>query len=108
MPKPEGWTKGKTYILGDTYINTLEGKRQPYFPTIDYASTPTNGICIRAEWSGKYRCPLKGEWYLSGCEGYVRAYRAPNDLTCEYFIMTIVEVKIKTIKTETTIRTLPN
>lgn len=41
-----------------------------------------------AKWSWQslgYRAPKKGEWYLSGA--IVMAYRAPNDLATEYFVV---------------------
>lgn len=34
--------------------------------------------------SGEFRCPKKGEFYLSGA--LIQAYRAPNDLNTEYWI----------------------
>lgn len=40
-----------------------------------------------AMWDGKgQRAPRKGELYLSGCEGFEKAYEAPNDLSSLYFI----------------------
>jgi len=35
--------------------------------------------------SGQFRCPLKGEYYLSGAIPQV--YRSPNDLPTKYHIM---------------------
>lgn len=34
--------------------------------------------------TGEFRCPKKGEWFLSGAK--VSAYRAPNDLSTKYWI----------------------
>lgn len=34
--------------------------------------------------TGEFRAPLRGEYYLSGA--IIAAYRAPNDLTTEYWI----------------------
>ena len=53
---------------------------------------------VCAIYSGHRRPPRKGEWYLSGAR--VAAYRAPNDLSSEYHIATLVVVE-KTV-TETT------
>ena len=35
-----------------------------------------------------YRTPRKGEYYLSGCDGHVCAWQAPNDLSSVYFVVT--------------------
>ena len=40
--------------------------------------------------SKQFRCPKKGEWFLSGA--VPMAYKAPNDLNQEYYIATIVKV----------------
>jgi hypothetical protein len=53
----------------------------------------TNGIInggVMAINSGQFRCPKKGEWFLSGAEAL--AYKSPNDLNQEYFIATLVKV----------------
>jgi len=54
-----------------------------------------------AIWDGKpKRPPQKGEWYLSGCEGYVMAYESKYNTTGpDYYIAKIVKVEIKTIIT---------
>ena len=44
--------------------------------------------------SNEYRCPKKGEWYLSGA--IPMAYKAPNDLTQEFFIATVVKENVIT------------
>jgi hypothetical protein len=57
----------------------------------------TNGIVhgnVMAINSKQFRCPKKGEWFLSGA--IPAAYKAPNDLSQEYWIATIVRVKILT------------
>jgi hypothetical protein len=46
---------------------------------------------IRAQWTGAKRCPKKGEFYLSGSP--ISAYRAFEDLTSEYHIARLVEVR---------------
>jgi hypothetical protein len=107
MIRPKSWKPGTFYILGDNlpYNHPAKAKIKGmnYFKSIDYAPTPANGYCVRAKWSGEYREPKKGEYYLSGCEGTERAYIAPNDLSFEYFIMKIVLVKTKTIQSFTEI-----
>lgn len=45
--------------------------------------------------SGVKRCPEKGEWYLSGA--IIAAYKAPNDLSTEYYIAKLVRVETKTV-----------
>lgn len=103
MKKPKGWTPDTYYILGDKHPKN----KGVYLPSIDYAPMPKNGKHIKAVWDQDIqRAPKKGEWYLSGCEGYVRAYRAPNDLSYEYFIAKIVEVETKTWTKTRTIRLL--
>ena len=37
------------------------------------------------------RCPMKGEWYLSGAEPM--AYKAPNNLSTKFYIARLVRVK---------------
>ena len=43
-----------------------------------------------AVWTGERRCPKQGEWYLSGA--IAAAWRAPNDLSSEYFIARVEKV----------------
>lgn len=50
---------------------------------------------VRAEWTGEKRPPKKGEWYISGA--IPQAYRAPNDLSFDYYIARLVRVRVKTI-----------
>jgi len=106
MKKPKGWIPDTYYKLGDRH--PAQGKFGVYLPSVDYAPMPKNGKHVKAIWGGEYREPKKGEWYLSGCEGFVTAYRAPNDLSYEYFIAKIVEVETKTWTTTKTIRPLEN
>ena len=44
--------------------------------------------------SRQFRCPKKGEWFLSG--SIPGAYQAPNDLSTEYWIGTLVRVSVIT------------
>jgi len=46
---------------------------------------------LKAVSTGVKRCPLKGEWFLSGA--VIHAYRAPNDLPNEYLIAEIITLK---------------
>lgn len=104
MKRPKSWKPGKLYQLGDRLPYNHPAKKQQgsIFPSIDFAMTPSNGKHVKAFWSGHYRAPKKGEWYLSGCEGFERAYLAPNDLTGdEFFIMRIALVENKTTTTTT-------
>jgi len=107
MIKPKGWKPDTLYTLGDTIpydhpATKIVGKMSRW--KIDYVPIPSNGHRVCAIWTREngYRAPMKGEWYLSGCEGFVRAYRAPNDLTGTgdgFFIASIVVVEMKTIQT---------
>ena len=80
MKRPKSWKPGKLYQLGDRlpYNHPAKKQQKMFFQSIDYAMVPLNGKHVKAFWSGKYRAPLKGEWYLSGCEGMERAYLAPQ------------------------------
>jgi hypothetical protein len=57
-----------------------------------------SGYNKRFKASGEFRPPKKGEFYLSGA--IIEAYRAPNDLTTEYWIA--IPVRTKTIEIEET------
>lgn len=41
--------------------------------------------------TGEFRAPKRGEYYLSGA--VIQAYRAPNDLSTEYWIAEAYELK---------------
>jgi hypothetical protein len=43
----------------------------------------------RARWTGEFRLPRKGEWYLSG--NPVEAWQAPNDLARDFHIAELVQ-----------------
>lgn len=43
---------------------------------------------IKAVKTGEFRCPKKGEWYLSGT--IVQAYKAPDALSSPYHIVKLV------------------
>lgn len=45
---------------------------------------------VRAVWTGEKRCPVAGEWFLSGSE--IEAYHATNDLTRTYHIAHLIRV----------------
>lgn len=47
---------------------------------------------LRGKPTGEFRCPRKGEWYLSGA--IPLAYLAPNDLSTPYYIARLVKVKV--------------
>lgn len=104
MKKPKGWTPDTYYILGDKHPKMSLGTAC----MIKFAHFPTKGKHIKAVWSKEYRAPDAGEWYLSGCEGFVRAYQAKQDLCTEYFIANIVEVETKTWTTTKVVRALEN
>lgn len=46
---------------------------------------------VRAVPTGEFRCPRKGEWYLSGA--IVCAYRAGGNFTSKYHIARLVAVR---------------
>jgi hypothetical protein len=46
---------------------------------------------IKAQATGEFRCPKKGEWFLSGA--YIEAYQAPADLRIPYHIARLVRTR---------------
>jgi len=99
--RPKSWEPGKLYTIGDRlpYDHPAKKHCKQFFPSIAYAMTPTNGKHVKAFWSGQYRPPKKGEWYLSGCEGYEHAYRAKANFDQSFFIMRIALAENKTVTT---------
>jgi hypothetical protein len=80
----------KYYSLGD-YIKGIPHDKQQEFMAKFTVGAGASGMGI------EFRCPKKGEWYLSGAIPV--AYQAPNDLTTEYHIMKIVKIRrIETIE----------
>lgn len=61
-------------------------KRGEYYPVHGFP-----GSEFRAKWTGVYRQPLAGEYYLSG--SIIEAYKAPNDLPAAYPIARLVRVR---------------
>jgi hypothetical protein len=49
---------------------------------------------VHAITTGEFREPKKGEWYLSGA--IPAAYRAPNGLTCRFYICELVRTVTRT------------
>lgn len=106
MKRPKGWTPDTYYRLGDKHSSM-----KSFFDFGEYATIPKKGTHVKAIWDGEYRTPKKGEWYLSGCEGFVFAYRAPSDfvdINSNYFIVKIVEVETKTWTTTQIVKPLDN
>ena len=65
-----------------------------YHPERKWASHGIIDGNVMAVNSREFRCPKKGELYLSGA--IPGAYKAPNDLNHEYWIATLVRVKVLT------------
>lgn len=86
----------KLYHLGDRH---REQKRGP----MASIGCPGDGTVMAVN-TGRYACPKKGQWFLSGAK--VVAYRAPNDLSVKYWIAQIVKVKTDTIVNRRIIATL--
>ena len=65
-------------------------------PRLYFLSDPKpdnmKGIAM-AVWTGEFRPPKKGEWYLSGA--IAEAHQAKNDMKQCYHIVTLVEYDIK-------------
>jgi hypothetical protein len=68
-----------------------------FYPLKDYCKEAylLNQAHLRAQFTGEFRRPRKGEWYLSGA--IVEAYLALNDMTTPYHIARIVLTE-RTIK----------
>ena len=47
---------------------------------------------IRFERTKDFRCPKKGEWYLSGA--ILEAWKAPSDLSMQFWILKRVAVRL--------------
>lgn len=65
--------------------------RHDYYPLGDYAPGLSNQRDLRARYTGEYRPPRAGEWYLSGA--IIAAYRAPSDLARPFHIARLVRVE---------------
>lgn len=74
----------KTYRLKD-YISKDELK----------AIGATDRNKVKAVYSGQFRPPRKGEWFLSGA--VVEAYKAELNLTASYHIARLVKVEMKEV-----------
>jgi hypothetical protein len=61
-----------------------------YHPERKWASNGIVSGSVMAINSKQFRCPKKGEWYLSGA--IPGAYKASNDLNTKYYIATLVKV----------------
>lgn len=72
----------KLYPLGDSH----RASRFGYMRSLEYGD-PT----VMAVNSFEFRCPKKGEWFLSGAQP--TAYKAPNNLSTEYWIGKIVQIE---------------
>jgi len=90
----------KYYKLGDNPTNAeYAALGLPYKIMLSWAPPMVAGQHAKAQFTGEFRSPLKGEWYLSGAS--IAAYRAPNDLTTGYNIARLIVVERKTSVIET-------
>jgi hypothetical protein len=71
------------YIRGKTKLS-----RRALYPLVDQRFKYPGYM---AQWTGEYRPPRKGEWFLSGA--LINAFQAPNDLSIPYHIARIVRVR---------------
>jgi hypothetical protein len=90
LPSHEGRRTGKLYDVRD---RLTEADLAKLGLTIQTALGYRN--FVKAIQTGEFRPPRQGEWYLSGA--IVEAYRAPNDLTTDYFLARLVKVKTVTV-----------
>ena len=74
----------KYYPLGD-YVPGVPMDEQHNYMAKFIVGRGAAGLGI------EFRCPKKGEWYLSG--SIPVAFQAPNDLGLEYHIMKIVKIR---------------
>lgn len=82
----------KFYDIGD-FIST-EDWNSLGFKKISFDEMMGEKRNIKAKPTGEFRCPKKGEWYLSGA--IVTAYKAFNDLTTPFHITKLVRTKTVT------------
>ena len=70
-------------------------KRKTLYPVVDrvpgLSDLDRRQLQIRAICTGEFRCPKKGEWFLSGSP--IEAYYAPNNLPTMYYIAKLVVTK---------------
>ena len=52
--------------------------------------------------TGEFRCPRKGEWFLSGA--IVEGYQAKADMIAAFYIGELVEVEVERQVTEKVVR----
>lgn len=69
------------HLLGAYFANGFFFGKRPTRP----------GYYVVAAKTGVYRKPHKGEWFLSGA--IPEAYKAPNNLDTDYWIMRLVLVR---------------
>ena len=87
-------------------------KKPKLYKLLDYhpeRKWGSNGIVngnVMAIGSKQFRCPKKGEWYLSGA--IPGAYKAPNDLNTKYWIATLVKITEVTEIIEYKLEEIPN
>lgn len=82
----------KFYDIGD-FISTDDWNSLG-FKKISFDERMVDKRNIKAKSTGEFRCPKKGEWYLSGA--IINAYKAHNDLTTPYHIARLVRTKTVT------------
>lgn len=88
--------RNTVYPLGDTptaaETNGASFNERFYSQTLGIGSEK-----FRAVFTGEFRQPLKGEWYLSGA--IITAYKAPNNLSTAFHIAKLVRVEKKITET---------
>tara|TARA_R110002096_G_scaffold66682_2_gene162220 strand:- start:34938 stop:35174 length:237 start_codon:yes stop_codon:yes gene_type:complete len=60
-----------------------------------YEIGATDRSKVKAVYSGQFRPPRKGEWFMSG--SIVEAYKAKSDMTVSYHIARLVKVQMKEV-----------
>ncbi len=71
-------------------------ERNKAYPLKDYHPLERK-LKLGAVWTGEFREPRKGEWFLSGSD--VEAYHAKSDMSTAYHIAKVVHVTI--VRSET-------
>jgi hypothetical protein len=85
MVQQGGYTAAELRLLADQ-LDVEEHRAKNKAPRGLFKGTPNWGGKFKA--TGEFRCPRKGEWYLSGAK--IQAWLAPNDLSTAYWIADVV------------------
>jgi hypothetical protein len=80
-----------------TVATGVQYRVRDFIQGVPYTQQFGSGTRYMAMWTGDFRPPKKGEWFLSGA--LIEAYRANADMSEPYHIAVIVETeRVVTVK----------